>query len=418
MVLGETSVINFFLYSGMGVSLFIILIFLTRRPSSSVNKIVILFMVSLTFPMQLKLFSPSLSPRIVSSLVILRLAPLLYGPLLYLYIIFVTREKPKFLKQYLLHFLPFLIILTILLISNHTGPGLNILTKPNFGQVEEYRFSNPKFPTINHPPIPQNRMRSRGYTANQSLLVSILVMVSLFAYTAVIIVLLKKHNRTLSFYYSYYSILLNLSWLKWIIIVFSLSYSYVIGASFLFPHYFVHPLLDPFYAPDISTTFFLYTFSFFAIKQPVVFISENATPPAEICDKKRKYERSGLNVKDMEHYFDILENHMRSEKPYLDPQLTIVDLANFLEVPKHHVTEIINKRYNNNFFMYINSYRVEEAKERLSDIKSRDVSIICIAYDCGFNSKSTFNHVFKKSTDLTPSEFRKRQMKHKLLVLK
>jgi AraC-like DNA-binding protein len=97
---------------------------------------------------------------------------------------------------------------------------------------------------------------------------------------------------------------------------------------------------------------------------------------------------------------------MEHERPFTDGDLTIQKLAAQLSVPSHHLSQVINERLNQTFSDFINSYRVEEAKRRLLDPAAKHLSILGIAEEVGFNSKSSFNSVFKKHTNMTPSEFR------------
>ena len=98
---------------------------------------------------------------------------------------------------------------------------------------------------------------------------------------------------------------------------------------------------------------------------------------------------------------------MREEMPYLDCELSIADVSERLKIPKYHITQIINEKLNKNFYMFINEYRINEVKRKISDERYKEHSIIRIAYDSGFNTKSTFNTIFKKFTNLTPTEYRR-----------
>jgi AraC-like DNA-binding protein len=98
---------------------------------------------------------------------------------------------------------------------------------------------------------------------------------------------------------------------------------------------------------------------------------------------------------------------MEPEKIYTDGDLTIQKLAAKLSIPVQHLSQVVNEQLNQNILDFINKHRVEEAKRRLLDPASKHLSILAIAEDVGFNSKSAFNAVFKKHTKTTPSEFRK-----------
>ena len=98
---------------------------------------------------------------------------------------------------------------------------------------------------------------------------------------------------------------------------------------------------------------------------------------------------------------------METNKPYLKSDLKISELANSLSVPYHQLSQLINDEFLVNFYDFTNKYRVEDAKKLLIE-DNRNYKILAIAYEVGFNSKATFNRVFKKFTDHTPSEFKEK----------
>jgi AraC-like DNA-binding protein len=124
----------------------------------------------------------------------------------------------------------------------------------------------------------------------------------------------------------------------------------------------------------------------------------------------KKYEKSTLTPERAERYLTRLLRHMETEKPYVDGELTLPKLAERLSIPAPHLSQTINERLQQNFFDFVNTYRVEEAKRRLLDPAKQHYSVLAIAEEVGFNSKSSFNAVFKKHAHMTPSEFRKAGM--------
>ncbi len=98
---------------------------------------------------------------------------------------------------------------------------------------------------------------------------------------------------------------------------------------------------------------------------------------------------------------------MEQEKPYLNPELNLSDLAKQAKMTRAQLSEIINSGFKQNFNDFVNSYRIEAFKNMLHEDKHKQLSILGIAYECGFNSKATFNRVFKKLTSSSPSEFLK-----------
>lgn len=104
---------------------------------------------------------------------------------------------------------------------------------------------------------------------------------------------------------------------------------------------------------------------------------------------------------------ESLKDFMISNEPYLDSSLTIQDLAEQVKMPVKDLSALINLYMNKHFFDFINEYRIEKAKEILKDSSQKDLTILEILYQVGFNSKSSFSTSFKKHTGKTPTEFRK-----------
>nr|WP_246615772.1 helix-turn-helix domain-containing protein [Aquimarina litoralis] len=98
---------------------------------------------------------------------------------------------------------------------------------------------------------------------------------------------------------------------------------------------------------------------------------------------------------------------MNEEKPYLDGAISLTTLAGSLNVNPKALSFVINEYLHKNFNHYINDWRIEEVKKRLNNEEYDKFKMLTIAFDCGFNSKSTFNLAFKKATGLSPSEYRK-----------
>ena len=109
-----------------------------------------------------------------------------------------------------------------------------------------------------------------------------------------------------------------------------------------------------------------------------------------------------------EKKYQRLLNFMESEKPYLDGDLTLYDLAAQMQVPPHLLSQIINRQSGKSFFDFVNHYRVEDVKRRIREEAHLRQTLLAIALDCGFNSKASFNRVFKKMTGLTPTELVKK----------
>ncbi|WP_394204048.1 helix-turn-helix domain-containing protein [Shewanella waksmanii] len=105
-----------------------------------------------------------------------------------------------------------------------------------------------------------------------------------------------------------------------------------------------------------------------------------------------------------------IKSYMVEHKPYLNPLLTIDSLATQLHLSPRTLSQIINRHFQQNFFEFINQYRISESQRLLSDPDLKHINIIDIMDKSGFNSKATFNTLFKKRLGLTPSQFRKQQL--------
>lgn len=125
----------------------------------------------------------------------------------------------------------------------------------------------------------------------------------------------------------------------------------------------------------------------------------------------RRYEKSGLDAGRMDEYEASLAAFMRKSKIYLDPDLSLDVLASKMKMSKHHLTQLLNERIMKNFYSFINEYRIGEAIDQLNN-PALQVNILSLAFDCGFNSRSSFNSYFKKITGHTPSAYRKMQLKN------
>ncbi|TGK21010.1 helix-turn-helix domain-containing protein [Leptospira fluminis] len=121
-------------------------------------------------------------------------------------------------------------------------------------------------------------------------------------------------------------------------------------------------------------------------------------------DKKRKYTKSKLSGVDVDRSLESLLKLMDSEKPYLEENLQLQDVADRLGLNQHQLSELMNSRLGMNFASYVNSKRIEEVKRILESGTERN--ILNIAFTVGFGSKTSFNVEFKKATGLTPKQYK------------
>ena len=134
--------------------------------------------------------------------------------------------------------------------------------------------------------------------------------------------------------------------------------------------------------------------------------NKNGTPKIE--KKANSYnegEMLNLTLK-LERIIDV-------EKPYLREDLTLKDLAELLQITDKKMSALLNRYLNTSFYDYINGLRVVEVKKRIQDPAFEKYTLLAIALECGFNSKASFNRIFKKMTEVSPSEYKKRLLANK-----
>lgn len=146
-----------------------------------------------------------------------------------------------------------------------------------------------------------------------------------------------------------------------------------------------------------------YFVTFWVVRDSQMFGMKTLVPEAE----KRKYEKSSLDTEQVPQLVQKVMDYMEMEKPYLNGSLTLTELADSLRLSTHHLSQLLNEQLGKNFADFVNEYRVSELKRKLQDTRLNHLKIEELAFDSGFNSKSVFNTAFKKTTGITPSQFRK-----------
>ncbi|MEZ4887093.1 MAG: helix-turn-helix transcriptional regulator [Chitinophagales bacterium] len=121
--------------------------------------------------------------------------------------------------------------------------------------------------------------------------------------------------------------------------------------------------------------------------------------------KKEEIIETDADFQKLEQQKTELLEYLETEKPYLNPELTLAELARKMKTTTSNLSKVINTGFDKNFKDFINEYRVEAVKERLKNGDTEQFTLLAIAFDSGFNSKATFNRTFKKFTDVTPSQY-------------
>ena len=289
----------------------------------------------------------------------------LAAPLLFLYLRELTAREQKFQRMDFLHFIPFVLCLIYLLpyFLQSSSAKIQIL-------VSEYV---------------QSEFGQWYYVRSAVLITQVLV------YLVLIVLGVVKYSRSVKQRKS----------ARDKAILFEVRF-FVIAAAVLWGAVVLRYAIStiPNLLVPLGASMLIYTLGYLKMRRPEPEIGEREELSA------KKYGKSTLTPERSERYLDKLINFMKQEQPFTDGDLTIQKLAEKLAIPAHHLSQTINERLGQTFSDFINSYRIEEAKRKLLDPALKHLSVLGIAEEVGFNSKSSFNAVFKKHTNMTPSEFR------------
>lgn len=129
--------------------------------------------------------------------------------------------------------------------------------------------------------------------------------------------------------------------------------------------------------------------------------------PKNLFIESKKKKKELLDEDTIAEYSKRLLNYINEEKPYLDSSLSLRSLAERIDIHPNQLSWLLNENMGKNFSDFINQYRVEAFKQIAKDPENSNITLIGLAYDSGFNSKTVFNTYFKKETGLTPKQFLK-----------
>ncbi len=195
-------------------------------------------------------------------------------------------------------------------------------------------------------------------------------------------------------------------WLKKLVLVFGIVWTALILVTVI---HHVFNMFSMVFCTDglfLSLSFFVILIGYFGLRQKVIFTSGDIVATENDSKGQVKYAGSKLSENDAKLHAERLTSYMKSSKPFLNPDLTLPQLATEMGISTHLLSQVINEQFKLNFFDFVNGFRVDAFKERVADPSFKNYSLLGIALECGFNSKSAFNRIFKKTTGLTPSRFR------------
>ena len=310
--------------------------------------------------------------------------PFLFGPLHMIYVAELTDSHLKFARMHWYHFLPFIIYKSFYL--------------------QTIFISREELQTVfleiwqNNPPL-------------HIVVFGLLTTITGIFYIIMALVVFNRYSSKIKNVYSSLE-KVNLYWLRFFTYAALFVWLVVLAQNILSisrvsikEHFNLVPLL---------TSIFVYAIGYIGLFKSEIFeqqeVRNNLRQAHELEAGKtgRKYEKSGLDEQKAAELLSRLQKLMEDERLYLNPNLTLNELSEKLGITNHNLSEILNTRVSQNFFDFVNQYRVNEVKKMLEDKRNDHLTLLAIALDAGFNSKSGFNLIFKKFMHCTPSEYRQK----------
>lgn len=321
------------------------------------------------------------------------------NPFYYFYVKNLTDESRRYVPNYRYHFIP----VCLFLITN----------------ICTYLL----MPVVNHPITFQQEFHTHDVIGRilglpSSSLAILTYCLQILIYSILIVVELRKHNRNIKNHFSDIS-KITLNWI-YVLVSATIFFTIIDALSFF-------NIIQP--TETISVMYFLLMIVYvsflglFGLRQPGIYkgqknkveeirnmdTTSNDNPMMEqsLDDAEGlKYANSRLTEEQKIEIFNRLSAIMKEQKPYLNPKITIEDLATLMGINKKYLSQVINEMTKDNFYMFINRHRVDEAKQMLLNKEFDHLSIEGIGNSVGFNSRSVFNSAFKQLENVTPTQFK------------
>lgn len=300
------------------------------------------------------------------------------GPLIFIYIKSLFQDNKKLLKRNWFHFLPFLTFLLFVAIPLM----IYVLTDKHLFSYVEYLNDNSSVPAI-------------------------VLMLFLIGYLIASLRLFHSYSRAMKFNFS----TIDENNFKWVkkMLVGSLLVSFASLSITLYDFFISELDWEMDYVTLISLTIWIGYLGYYGINQTKILLPDFLILEEVPSKTNHKLSNPLANTSDEE--LDVLKARLNTilenEKPYLEENLNLSALAKQLEITDKKLSTLLNQYMNTTFYDLINSYRIEAVKEKISSHKYDGLTLLGIAYESGFNSKTSFNRIFKKETGLSPSAFKR-----------
>ncbi len=300
------------------------------------------------------------------------------GPLLYLYVKSVTTSGFKFVKAHIYHFIPQIIyvIYKLWLIGYDANqPGFSDTQNGVMMEAIEMQYVNPFY-----------------------VLFTNVQMILYLAFTVQIFVIYRSKIK--QFYSNTFK--LELNWLATFLAIYILLFIYSLVQIIVNISIFEMSWTQKWWFHFVSCLAIIYIgvkgyFTKTDALKDLEFNAVSVSPTSKDSAPDQTFEEE----------IQKLNDYISEQKPYLNPEMSLKLLADGINLSSSQLSEVINNGFDINFNDFINKYRVEEIKQALQNGDHKSLSLVAIAFDCGFNSKATFNRVFKKVAGMSPTEYLK-----------
>jgi len=363
----------FYLF-GILLALFLAFVLFTKKGKSTSDIILACWLTLIGIHLSFFYF-PSVTDTYYAPYAILGFPlPLIHGPFLYFYTAFLTNQHASLKKHWFWHFIPIVMGYALL---------IPFIILPHAGKVAVFQNCGAGFEL-------------------QSSIINTLINLSGIFYFLVSLFLLRKHVRFIQNRFSDIE-KINLNWLRYLIYGIGLIWIAVLFRNDIIIYSLV--------------SLFIIFLGYFGIKQVGIFtqntsrysFEEGSAEINTIKNDAKSNEKPKTNIH-KPIYLEIQQNLsvlMEKEKAFLNPELTISELANQLNTHPNTLSQIINSLESKTFYDFINDKRIEEFKRIVILSENQKFTMLTIAYDCGFNSKTAFYRNFKNSTGQSPTEYLK-----------
>ncbi len=373
-------IIEYIFILGAGQAIFLSIFLFKKKENKLANKILAVTMILFTIDLITAAFALDDYLKQFPAIIGLTQAlPLVYGPAVFLFVYLVSRQNERFKWKYLLHFLPF---------------GLSQIYGLFFFYFQEPAYQLNIFYADN--PLPWHIKAWGIFTAIQSGIYLLFVLRET-----------KIYNKKLKLSFSYID-KINFNWIRNLVIYAIALWILAVVVDLL--SVFQNTAIRADIINYIAISIFLFVLAYKSLQRhDIRLILDEPLETNTKTDEnagRLTYKKSGLSEDAADEYQQKLLKLMDDEKPYLNNKINLSDLSVMLGVSAHNLSEIINTKLNQNFYDFINKYRVEEVQRLIREDTEMKFSILALGYEAGFSSKSAFYSAFKKFSGQTPAQYR------------